>query len=383
MKMAEYAYTTRPTLAVCWRDGQAVALEAVSGRTCEINQDTIAILNRCASGATAVQVTEALRADGYDVTADEVGQTLAELAKAGLLCDGEAVGGPDAWSRWTPEAMLFHFGTKDLPYVNSPEQARQVYEEITASAPPALFKRYPNAPIVILPRPRPADSPRFTDVLLRRRTIRSYQDTPVDVEQLSAVLHYSFAPQQFADLDGLGALPLRTYANGGARSELEIYLNARGVSGLDDGLYHYGPISHCLEFLREPLDKAALLHLSHQQSMCGDAPVTLFVTGVVGRVAHKYHNARALRVIYMDAGHLGQNFALVATAYGLGPYQTAAFRDSEVEQTLGIDGRAETALYMLGMGVPAADPAGRLRPAGLSAAAITTLYDDHPAHHPL
>jgi hypothetical protein len=38
---------------------------------------------------------------------------------------------------------------------------------------------------------------------------------------------------------------------------------------------------------------------------------------------------------------------------GLGPFQTAAFRDSEVERALGIDGVNEGVLYLLGAGPPA------------------------------
>jgi nitroreductase len=58
-------------------------------------------------------------------------------------------------------------------------------------------------------------------------------------------------------------------------------------------------------------------------------------------------------MILLDAGHLAQTFDLVTTATGLGPFQTAAFRDSETEAALGIDGISETALYLLGAGRPA------------------------------
>ncbi|MDW5328872.1 SagB/ThcOx family dehydrogenase [Plantactinospora sp. KLBMP9567] len=375
-------FVTRSTLTISWYDGRATALDAMTGQVCEVSRDTLLILDRCAGGATVQQVTEDLRADGYDVDPAEVHSTLTELQAAGLVRRAAAGGGnPDAnaaWRRWGPEAMLFHFGTKDVPFAASAEEAERLYADVSAHAQPPLFKRYPRAPTVVLPRPRPVESRRFVDVLLNRRTVREFDERAVEVEQLSAVLFYSFAPQSFVDIDGLGALPLRPYANGGARSELEIYLNVRGVAGLDDGLYHYEPVAHCLEFLRERLDQAQLTHLSHQQVMCARAPVTLFVTGVVERLAHKYHNARALRVMYLDAGHLGQTFALVATAHGLGPYQTAAFRDSDVERALGIDGTDETVLYLLGFGVPAAVVENRLRPAGLGAAALTRLYDDQP-----
>lgn len=53
-----------------------------------------------------------------------------------------------------------------------------------------------------------------------------------------------------------------------------------------------------------------------------------------------------------DAGHYGQTFALAATALGLGPFQTVAFADSEVERFLGVDPDEEFAVYLLSAGVP-------------------------------
>jgi len=81
-----------------------------------------------------------------------------------------------------------------------------------------------------------------------------------------------------------------------------------------------------------------LFYLTYEQPMCADAPIGIFVTAVVDRMGYKYRHPRALRVVYYDVGHLGQTFALVATIYGFGPFQTAAFRDREVEKLLGLDG---------------------------------------------
>lgn len=193
----------------------------------------------------------------------------------------------------------------------------------------------------------------FIDILQSRRTICEFELADLPLSDFASVLQYAFAPQTFIDAGAFGVLPHRNYANAGARSEMEIYLNVLGVQDLDEGLYHYNVIEHSLEYLRKPLCREQILHLTYQQTMCSDAQVGVFVTAVVYRMGHKYRHPGSLRAMYYDVGHLGKTFALVATSYGFGACQTAAVRDREVEYLLEIDGIGETVLYFLGIGIPA------------------------------
>jgi hypothetical protein len=60
--------------------------------------------------------------------------------------------------------------------------------------------------------------------------------------------------------------------------------------------------------------------------------------------------------VLLDAGHLGQTFALVATALSLAPFCTAAFDVGAVERHLQVDGVSESAVFLLGVG---SRPAGK------------------------
>jgi nitroreductase len=55
-------------------------------------------------------------------------------------------------------------------------------------------------------------------------------------------------------------------------------------------------------------------------------------------------------VVLLDAGHLGQTFALAATSLGLAPFCTAAIDDPRIEQHLGVDGIDEAVLFAVGVG---------------------------------
>ena len=349
-------YRIPPDLVVCFPGGP-VAERAAGGVPVAITHDTLAVLTACRDGAAAADVTARLTAGGYDATEEQVGLALGALAEAGLLCAEDGDGDPSAlssritrdaiWGLWGAPAWYFHWATRDGTAAG-PADIDQLRNDPGLAMP--LFKRYPRAARTPLPEPARLPPEAFGQVLAGRRTIREFTGQPVTAQQISQLLYHAHAPHHLVHAGAAGWLPRRAWANGGARSELEIYLAVRGA----DGLYHYQSAGHYLEILGPPPDTAALLDLCWQQDMCAAAPVTVFITAVPGRVAAKYRAPRALRVIYHDAGCIAQVLTMTATCLGLGAYITAAFRDTAAEQLIGVDGIRETALLILGAGVPAA-----------------------------
>ncbi|MHA1321141.1 MAG: nitroreductase family protein [Promethearchaeota archaeon] len=63
-----------------------------------------------------------------------------------------------------------------------------------------------------------------------------------------------------------------------------------------------------------------------------------------------YHNLKYLQrcyiYIYLDAGHIGQNFYLVAEALNLGACTIGAIYEDELNQFLEIDGKNKTTKYV-------------------------------------
>jgi SagB-type dehydrogenase family enzyme len=68
-------------------------------------------------------------------------------------------------------------------------------------------------------------------------------------------------------------------------------------------------------------------------------------TAQIERSRWKYLQ-RCYRYIYLDAGHIGQNFYLVAEALGLGACTIGAIFDDEINALLDIDSLVETAIYV-------------------------------------
>ncbi|GAA4533981.1 SagB/ThcOx family dehydrogenase [Amycolatopsis samaneae] len=350
-----------------WRDDELIVGDYRRRTAVAVDPVVVELLSACDDWCGVADVVAELA--GYET--ETVEAAMLSLCHNGLLDSGEPAAEVEeamtCWRGWEPEAALFHFGTKNANYGPSTAELRA---ELAGGAPVELFKSYPDAERMVLPRTPVSLREPFGDVLYGRRTHRSFAARPVPLQIFSTLLAAVFGPVAFVDGDEFGALALRTSANGGARQESECYVAVFEVAGVEAGLYHYNALEHSLELVREEVSREAVGELCAGQPAIREAAIVVFLTAVVGRVSAKYRDPRAYRVMLLNAGHVGQTFALAATALGLGAFTTAAFADEEVEALLGIDGVGETVLYVLAAGVPKdlrdGFPEGRA-PAGLSA----------------
>ncbi|MFE6686244.1 SagB/ThcOx family dehydrogenase [Streptomyces sp. NPDC057743] len=237
---------------------------------------------------------------------------------------------------------------------------------------PPLFTGYPDAPRLPLPRPRADLSVPFDRVLYGRRTHRDFAGESVSPAVLATLLSTVFGPVDYID-SGHGALYRRTSPAGGSRQELDAYLGVINVTGVTPGWYHYNALEHCLERRTEGLTRAEAAQLCADQDWVGEAAFLVVLAARLERMTAKYHTPRCYRVCLLNAGHLGQTFALTATALGLGPAQTGAFKDALVAERCGLDNVGCTPLYVLAAGHPLQHGPNEPPPAGLTAFAHTAL----------
>ncbi|AOS63511.1 SagB/ThcOx family dehydrogenase [Actinoalloteichus hymeniacidonis] len=372
-------YRRSRSLVLYWHDGELTVENYLEVRSTDvegdnavaIDEEAVALLSRFDDFTDVEDVV----ADFPEHEPDSVRGVIKDLAEDGLLLTRQQTDREDrfldSWGSWGEEARYFHFGTRNALYSgDSLEQRRSDARWIreTGGDPPAIFKSYPDAPRVYLPRiPRRIDED-FLTVLTRRRTHRVFTGEQVRLADFAAALFYTFAPMQLYDAGDLGTLMLRTSPCGGARHELEGYVGVFDVQGVQPGLYHYNAECHALELIDGDFDRERLHRLTYESEMCTPSAFVCFVTAVYERTMYKYRHSRAYRVTLLSAGHLGQTFVLTNTALGLGAWQTAAFRDDELDAALGVDGFTEGVLYMFGAGHPVYAPDGM--PAGISRAGL-------------
>ncbi|NYH80345.1 SagB-type dehydrogenase family enzyme [Actinopolyspora biskrensis] len=364
----------RHGLVCYWYDGSFVVHPYPGGDPLALHPAVAEILSAFSEWTDPAEAAEKLN----HLSPGTVEQAVGELRGAGLLlaADAPEVAADERferqWSTWSPEAAFFHYATQDVKYPETEHEGESAAGR-ESQAPFVLFTSYPRADRILLPRPLSTElrAP-YEQVLLARHTCRDYTRDPVPLPVLSTLLATAFAPVDFIDC-GRGALFRRTSPAGGARQELDAYVAVRNVTGVEPGVYHYNLREHSLELLSEGFSSADATRFCADQEWAGGAAFLVVLGLVVDRLLSKYPTPRSYRVSLLNAGHLGQTFALTATALGLGPAQTGAFHDSQLAERLGLDNIGRTPLYVLAAGHPAAEQPEAPPAAGLSTFRETAL----------
>lgn len=210
------------------------------------------------------------------------------------------------------------------------------------------IKRHPQAEAVPLPPPALPELP-LAEAIRHRRSGRSFADEPLSLVALATLLHAGYGVTHSSSLpDGRAGQPLRAVPSGGALYPLELYVLAQRVDGLAPGLFHYDPWRHALECLPR---RAAhpVSSLTTYPELLEPAGALLLVTAMFWRTRFKYA-LRGYRFALLEAGHVGQNVALAATALGVAALPFGGVYDRRVEEILGVDGVNESLVYAFALG---------------------------------
>ncbi len=194
-----------------------------------------------------------------------------------------------------------------------------------------------------LPQPRESGKYSLEEVLIKRRSIRSFTEQALTLEELSQLL---FAAQGITE-ERHG---FRTAPSAGALYPLEIYAVVGKVEGLSEGVYRYLPEEHELEKVLTEDRREGLFRSALYQAAIKEAPVVFVICAVYGRTTRKY-GERGVRYVHMEAGHVGQNIYLQAEALNLGTVAIGAFHDEAVAQVLSLPQNV-VPLYIFPVGRP-------------------------------
>lgn len=178
--------------------------------------------------------------------------------------------------------------------------------------------------------------------ILKRRSTRVYSGDNLSLDELNALLDFTYQPQHYID-QGLDRTP--DYFDLGL---IETFIAVSGVDGLEEGCYYYAPKAQELRQMRFKNFRRQLHRLCLGQNLGRDAAAVLFHTADLGEAVAKYGD-RVYRYLHMDAGHLGQRLNLAAIRLGLGVSGIGGFFDDEVNDVLGIPAD-EAVLYITTLG---------------------------------
>ncbi len=186
----------------------------------------------------------------------------------------------------------------------------------------------------------------LAELIYSRKSSRRYTEESMSLLELSFLL---WSTQGIKKLRGQYAT-LRTVPCGGARHEFETYLTVKNIEGLTPGIYHYLPMEHAVEKIGEISDMdSTVSSLICDQKWGAKANAVFFWSTVIYRAEWRY-GIYAHRVALIDAGHIGQNLYLAATALGLGTCGVASFNHDLCSKIFRMDGEEEFMVYCAPVG---------------------------------
>lgn len=306
-------YRRSPYLVADWSSGSLTVLQVGSGRRFKARPEVLALLDVLEEPASLATLSERISIPEADLAV-----LLVRMVEAGCVVEVKSELATARY-RYTPHLSPCEWAVH-----------RQVVDAGLAAGrkgpPPSAKHENPEVLWTLkLPTVYGRKSDSLARVLSKRRSVRKYAATPMDLPALSTFLRESCAVREFigpADRQTTH----RASPSGGAKHSIEVYAFIHDVEGADRGVYHYDPFRHALSCVA-PWDESIMAiqrRLVWKPAMlASQPPVALYLTSVMKRVLWKYPTG-ALPLIYRDAGCLLQTMYLVATDLGLAPCAMAA-----------------------------------------------------------
>ena len=242
----------------------------------------------------------------------------------------------------TTLSLLFHLNSE--PWLNE-----EAYKG-------AAHARPAEGPAVVgdaIPLPRVAPSP-LVDLLIGRRSSRSFLHTTLTLAEVAAVLHAAYGVVEVDRSAHDGAMVRRSVPSAGGLFPLDVYVFLHRVEGVGPGLYRYDAETASLDLVREGDQFEALRPELYPYPMVENANVILALVATFARTQAKY-GPRGYRYILLEAGHVGQNVCLRAVELGLGSLCMGGYADTRLNRMLDLDVRRAGVVYTVAIGRPAPD----------------------------
>lgn len=321
--------------------------------------DIITLLGVMRDWLTVDAIAEALGADDTTLLSSQ----LDGLSAAGIVIrqgSNEATREDahfSAW-KWGAPAALYHHIVQDRAVMSVDEALEKQRAKIdTTDQPHAYFVPDTTETKIELPRDWGFADAELGTSMDGRRTVRDVTSAAVSLTALSDCLRAGFGINGYTQNEAGVRLPLSFTPSGGARNPYDAFVFAQNVEGLKPGIYRYAPLAHTLVPFGQK--SAGFSEMLGGQDWPDKMPCFIVLRADFSRSMWKYDDANAYRVALIEAGHIGQNVMLAASAHGLTACPSAALNHAQVAKDLGhSDDPVKAAVYALGIGHPDAELSG-------------------------
>jgi SagB-type dehydrogenase family enzyme len=279
------------------------------------------------------------------------------LASMGVLPEDNV---PHSEWGWDVLSHIFHLGTQDLRY-NYETGSREAFVSAYTDYCDTLNiqtnnvecgNTYENCGVPFDGLPAPTSlTMTLGDVLLARKTVRSFIDSPIDLLTFATICHFAFRYIHPPD-ERFSRHPYRKTSPSGGNIHCEdLFVWVRSIAGVAPGIYRYLPHSHAIQRMDASLTSDDLTRLLLGQYFAEQAAFGVFIVADFAKSWFKYKHSRGYRAVLMDLGHLSQTFHLCCAALNVGSWITGAFEDTNVRRLLGLDGTFKYPILFLAAGL--------------------------------
>lgn len=168
--------------------------------------------------------------------------------------------------------------------------------------------------------------------ILRRRSARAFRPRPVARTTLDWIVEAAVGQPALVRAPGV-----------------ELWVVAHRVADLVPGLYRVDPAASDLVALRRGDLRRPLARVCLGQQKAGSCAAAFLMVAQL-RGPESSRGDRRYRDQLLESGAIGQRIYLAAEASGLAARNLAAFRDDELNELLGLDGRGRAAIHLTVVG---------------------------------
>src|SRR5262249_5451446 len=136
-------------------------------------------------------------------------------------------------------SRLFHLNSEPWSNAEAYREAQDYEVE---------YKQIPGSRRINLPEP---EDSALLKLLRSRTSCRDYRLDRLPFEAFSTILKCAYGISRTTSIAKIGGGFLRSAPSAGGLFPLEVYVLAREVEPLADGIYHYDPRRHAVELFRE------------------------------------------------------------------------------------------------------------------------------------
>jgi SagB-type dehydrogenase family enzyme len=183
-----------------------------------------------------------------------------------------------------------------------------------------------------------------------RRTPRTLMAHSMKLEDLSCLLFHACGATDQNE-DGIFPRSFRASPSAGAMYPIDLFFHTLHVDDLPAGLYHYNPLRHDLATVAVGDRSRTIAAGMVQPDLAYKSVLVMFLVASFERTTQKY-GERGYRFALIEAGHIGQNLALVAEGMGLGAVMLGGYIDHRIDEFLGLDGVSQSVVYAIAIGRP-------------------------------